>query len=54
MSSIYHVYRRGLFSMIIGVGFVSYGAVVGGRLALLLGAAGIVWGIFRFRTAAHQ
>ena len=51
MSSLYSIYRRGLISVVVGVGLVIYGAVADGHLALLFGAAGIVWGIFRFRTA---
>ena len=54
MSSFFRRYRRGLLGIVLGVGFLSYGAVVGGKLALLGGLAGLVWGIYRFSTAAHR
>ncbi|MGH3192056.1 MAG: hypothetical protein ACRDOL_33385 [Streptosporangiaceae bacterium] len=51
MSSFFRSYRRGLIGIVAGVGFLGYGAVIGGKFALLGGLAALLWGVFRFRTA---
>jgi uncharacterized membrane protein HdeD (DUF308 family) len=49
MSTLSNIYRKGLISMVAGIGLVAYGAIASAHIALLVGLVVIVWGVVRFR-----
>ena len=49
MSTLSNIYRKGLISMVAGIGLVAYGAIASAHVILLVGLVVIVWGVVRFR-----
>jgi uncharacterized membrane protein HdeD (DUF308 family) len=49
MSTLSTIYRKGLVSMVAGIGLVAYGAIASAHVILLVGLVVIVWGVVRFR-----